>query len=56
MATTGRVFAQPVVEMGLLMRTLISAMIMRIEEIDGNRTAHLLSGADVGIIGFREGS
>src|SRR5262245_20175817 len=60
--TTGLVFAEPVAELGLAMalnlaRNIVDADLAfrRGEELwggDGNRTARLLSGADVGIIGF----
>lgn len=60
--TTGLVFAEPVAELGLAMalnlaRNIVDADLAfrQGEELwggDGNRTARLLSGADVGIIGF----
>jgi phosphoglycerate dehydrogenase-like enzyme len=60
--TTGLVFAEPVAELGLAMalnlaRNIVDADLAfrRGEELwggDGNRSARLLSGADVGIIGF----
>ena len=60
--TTGQVFAQPVAEMGLAMalnlaRGIVDADVRFSEgrELwggEGNRQARLLSGADVGIIGF----
>ncbi|MER9595480.1 hydroxyacid dehydrogenase [Mesorhizobium sp. M0244] len=60
--TTGLVFAEPVAELGLAMalnlaRDLVDADLAfrQGKELwggDGNRTARLLSGADVGIIGF----
>ena len=60
--TTGLVFAEPVAELGLAMalnlaRGIVDADLAfrRGEEKwggDGNRTARLLSGADVGIVGF----
>ncbi|OOG68520.1 Hydroxypyruvate reductase [Ensifer sp. M14] len=60
--TTGQVFAEPVAEMGLAMALNIARGIVDADlafregrELwggDGNRSARLLSGADVGIIGF----
>ena len=60
--TTGLVFAEPVAELGLAMalnlaRDIVDADLAfrKGEELwggDGNQTARLLSGADVGIIGF----
>jgi phosphoglycerate dehydrogenase-like enzyme len=60
--TTGQVFAEPVAEMGLalalnLARGIIDADVDFREgrELwggDGNRSARLLSGADIGIVGF----
>ena len=60
--TTGQVFAQPVAEMGLAMalnlaRGIIDADIAFREGRElwggkGNRPARLLSGSDIGIIGF----
>jgi phosphoglycerate dehydrogenase-like enzyme len=60
--TTGLVFAEPVAELGLAMalnlaRNIVDADLAFREgkELwggDGNQTARLLSGADVGIIGF----
>jgi len=60
--TTGLVFAEPVAELGLAMalnlaRDIVDADLAfrRGEELwggDGNQKARLLSGADVGIIGF----
>ncbi len=60
--TTGAVFAVPVAELGLalalaLARDVVDADLAfrRGEELwggDGNRTARLLSGSDIGIIGF----
>ncbi|AZO53699.1 MULTISPECIES: hydroxyacid dehydrogenase [unclassified Mesorhizobium] len=60
--TTGLVFAEPVAELGLAMALNLARGIVDAdlafrqgEELwggDGNRTARLLSGADVGIIGF----
>ncbi|MCA1444591.1 hydroxyacid dehydrogenase [Ensifer sp. IC4062] len=60
--TTGAVFAEPVAELGLAMainlaRDIVDADLAFREgkELwggDGNRTARLISGADVGIIGF----
>ncbi|MES0131869.1 hydroxyacid dehydrogenase [Mesorhizobium sp. M0029] len=60
--TTGLVFAEPVAELGLAMalnlaRNIVDADLAfrKGEELwggDGNLTARLLSGADVGIIGF----
>jgi len=60
--TTGLVFAEPVAELGLAMalnlaRNIVDADLAfrQGEELwggDGNQTARLLSGADVGIIGF----
>lgn len=60
--TTGQVFADPVAEMGLAMALNIARGIVDADlafrqgrELwggDGNRSARLLSGADVGIIGF----
>lgn len=60
--TTGAVFAEPVAELGLAMalnlaRGIVDADIAFREGTelwggDGNRTARLLSGAEVGIIGF----
>ncbi|ESY89910.1 hydroxyacid dehydrogenase [Mesorhizobium australicum] len=60
--TTGLVFAEPVAELGLAMalnlaRGIVDADLAfrKGEELwggDGNQTARLLSGADVGIIGF----
>ncbi|MER9230563.1 hydroxyacid dehydrogenase [Mesorhizobium sp. M0622] len=60
--TTGLVFAEPVAELGLAMALNLARDIVDADlafrqgkELwggDGNRTARLLSGADVGIIGF----
>ncbi|RVD32877.1 hydroxyacid dehydrogenase, partial [Mesorhizobium sp. M8A.F.Ca.ET.023.02.2.1] len=60
--TTGLVFAEPVAELGLAMALNLARGIVDADlafrqgqELwggDGNRTARLLSGADVGIIGF----
>ena len=60
--TTGQVFAQPVAEMGLAMalnlaRGIVDADIAFREGVElwggeGNRSARLLSGSDIGIIGF----
>ncbi|MBP1887499.1 hydroxyacid dehydrogenase [Sinorhizobium mexicanum] len=60
--TTGAVFAEPVAELGLAMAINLARGIVDAdlafregEELwggDGNRTARLISGADVGIIGF----
>ncbi|NVD37376.1 hydroxyacid dehydrogenase [Ensifer sp. HO-A22] len=60
--TTGQVFAEPVAEMGLAMALNIARGIVDADlafregrELwggDGNRSARLLSGADIGIIGF----
>ena len=60
--TTGLVFAEPVAELGLAMalnlaRNIVDADLAfrQGEELwggDGNQTARLLSGADVGIVGF----
>src|SRR5882757_3264924 len=60
--TTGLVFAEPVAELGLAMALNLARNIVDADlafrqgkELwggDGNRTARLLSGADVGIIGF----
>jgi len=60
--TTGQVFAEPVAELGLAMalnlaRDIVDADLAfrQGQELwggDGNQTARLLSGADVGIIGF----
>lgn len=60
--TTGLVFAEPVAELGLAMALNLARGIVDADlafrqgkELwggDGNRTARLLSGADVGIVGF----
>ncbi|GLS20210.1 2-hydroxyacid dehydrogenase [Labrys miyagiensis] len=60
--TTGQVFAEPVAELGLAMALNLARNIVDADlafrqgnELwggDGNQTARLLSGADVGIIGF----
>lgn len=60
--TTGQVFAEPVAELGLAMALNIARGIVEADVAfregrelwggDGNRSARLLSGADVGIIGF----
>lgn len=60
--TTGQVFAQPVAEMGLAMALNLARGIVDADLDfrngtekwggDGNQTARLLSGADIGIIGF----
>lgn len=60
--TTGAVFAEPVAELGLAMALNLARGIVDADldfragrELwggDGNRTARLLSGSDVGIIGF----
>lgn len=60
--TTGQVFAEPVAEMGLAMALNIARGIVDADlafrqgrELwggDGNRSARLLSGAEIGIIGF----
>ncbi|WDZ76760.1 hydroxyacid dehydrogenase [Ensifer adhaerens] len=60
--TTGQVFAEPVAELGLAMALNIARGIVDADlafregrELwggDGNRSARLLSGADIGIIGF----
>lgn len=60
--TTGQVFAQPVAEMGLAMALNLARGIINADLDfrngaekwggDGNQSARLLSGADVGIIGF----
>ena len=60
--TTGQVFAQPVAELGLAMALNLARGIVDADldfrdgrELwggDGNRSARLLSGADIGIIGF----
>jgi phosphoglycerate dehydrogenase-like enzyme len=60
--TTGAVFAEPVAELGLAMALNLARGIVDADlafrqgkELwggDGNRTARLLSGADVGIVGF----
>ncbi|OHV90648.1 hydroxyacid dehydrogenase [Mesorhizobium sp. ORS 3428] len=60
--TTGLVFAEPVAELGLAMALNLARNIVDADlafrqgkELwggDGNKTARLLSGADVGIIGF----
>ncbi len=60
--TTGQVFAQPVAEMGLAMALNLARGIIDGDNAfregrelwggDGNQNARLLSGADVGIIGF----
>ena len=60
--TTGQVFAEPVAELGLAMALNLARDIVDADlafrqgkELwggDGNQTARLLSGADVGIIGF----
>lgn len=60
--TTGLVFAEPVAELGLAMALNLARSIVDADlafrqgkELwggDGNQTARLLSGADVGIIGF----
>ncbi|RUX21552.1 hydroxyacid dehydrogenase [Mesorhizobium sp. M2A.F.Ca.ET.042.01.1.1] len=60
--TTGMVFAEPVAELGLAMALNLARNIVDADlafrqgkELwggDGNQTARLLSGADVGIIGF----
>ena len=60
--TTGQVFAEPVAEMGLAMALNIARGIVDADlafrdgrELwggDGNRSARLLSGADIGIVGF----
>ncbi|TGV55602.1 hydroxyacid dehydrogenase [bacterium M00.F.Ca.ET.141.01.1.1] len=60
--TTGLVFAEPVAELGLAMALNLARGVVDADlafrqgqELwggDGNRTARLLSGADVGIIGF----
>jgi phosphoglycerate dehydrogenase-like enzyme len=61
-ATTGRVFAQPVAEMGVAMALNLARGVVDADldfrggrelwGYDGNQSARLLSGADVGIIGF----
>lgn len=60
--TTGQVFAEPVAELGLAMALNIARGIVEADVAfrdgrelwggDGNRSARLLSGADIGIIGF----
>lgn len=60
--TTGQVFAQPVAEMGLAMALNLARGIVGADQdfqngeelwgCDGNLKARLLSGADVGIVGF----
>ncbi|MGF6175954.1 hydroxyacid dehydrogenase [Ensifer sp. 4252] len=60
--TTGQVFAEPVAEMGLAMALNIARGVVDADlafregrELwggDGNRSARLLSGSDIGIIGF----
>ena len=60
--TTGQVFAQPVAEMGLAMALNLARGVIDADLDfrngtekwggDGNQSARLLSGADVGIIGF----
>jgi|TARA_B110000503_G_scaffold140809_1_gene232654 phosphoglycerate dehydrogenase-like enzyme len=60
--TTGQVFAQPVAEMGLAMALNLARGVIGADLDfrngterwggDGNQTARLLSGSDVGIIGF----
>jgi phosphoglycerate dehydrogenase-like enzyme len=62
--TTGAVFAEPVAEMGLAMALNLARGIIGADNDfragteqwggDGNTTARLLSGAEVGIIGFGE--
>ncbi|OCP34574.1 hydroxyacid dehydrogenase [Ensifer sp. LC163] len=60
--TTGQVFAEPVAEMGLAMALNIARGVVDADlafregrELwggDGNRSARLLSGSDIGIVGF----
>ncbi len=60
--TTGQVFAQPVAEMGLVMALSLARGIVESDNAftdgnelwggDGNQNARLLSGSDIGIIGF----
>ncbi len=60
--TTGQVFAEPVAEMGLAMALNLARGVVEADlafregrELwggDGNRQARLLSGADIGIVGF----